>query len=866
MTCGVNLSSLMNTRACRPVIVALATLALLACSGDDAQDSAQNPADTTPPVLSAISPTPGAANVTIAWTTSEPADSQLEFGTSASYGSMSPIDSAMVATHSVSVNGLAAATTYHYRVRSRDAAGNLAISGDATFVTLSTPDTTAPTVALITPAGNTTVSGMVTVEAAAADNVAVAGVQFRLDGANLGAEDTTSPYSVPWDTTGAGNGAHSLSAVARDPGGNVATSAAANVTVSNTSADTTPPTISLTAPTGGATVSGSVTVSATAADDTGVFGVQFLLDGAAMGTEDLAGPYSTAWNSTTASNGSHALAARARDAAGNQTTTTAINVIVNNAPPPNGAAIVPGQVVVDPPTLETLGVALPIGASDTNHNATVQVTYRRAGDPTWLEALPLFRVRPEFIGDVEPTPFTVDRQFAGSIFDLAPDTEYEIMLDIRDPDGGNATRTVTARTRAVPLQNPATPRVVAVSTLSALNSALAAAAPGDVISIADGVYNGAISISNSGTAANPIFVRGASRDGVVINAAGANTGATISGRFVTLENLTIRSASQGIRVTSPANVVLRRLRVTDVSYGIESIGGAKRDHTICDNLLEGREAVWPDNNNSLWLFEGIAVTGAGHVICHNTMSGFGDSLGLHTDTTIPNRAIDFYGNDILWSGDNGVEFDYSERNVRAFRNRFTNSGNHSVSFQPVYGGPVYAIRNVIYNSGTAPFKLNNDPTGFLILHNSALRPGIAWAQYSGRADNFVVRNNIMIGTGSQVVDMSTSFSLAQIDYNGWRPDGTFRYVTTYGSFADLRANSPYEQNGRLLNAMPFATTITIPPNFTTFVSPIDASLSATTNAIDGGVRLPNINDGYSGANPDLGAIERGAAPPHYGVR
>jgi hypothetical protein len=239
--------------------------------------------------------------------------------------------------------------------------------------------------------------------------------------------------------------------------------------------------------------------------------VQFLLDGAAIGTEDLAGPYSTAWNSTTASNGSHALAARARDAAGNQTTTTAINVIVNNAPPPNGAAIVPGQVVVDPPTLETLGVALPIGASDTNHNATVQVTYRRAGDPTWLEALPLFRVRPEFIGDVEPTPFTVDRQFAGSIFDLAPDTEYEIMLDIRDPDGGNATRTVTARTRAVPLQNPATPRVVAVSTLSALNSALAAAAPGDVISIADGVYNGAISISNSGTAANPIFVRGKPR-------------------------------------------------------------------------------------------------------------------------------------------------------------------------------------------------------------------------------------------------------------------------------------------------------------------------------------------------------------------
>ena len=70
------------------------------------------------------------------------------------------------------------------------------------------------------PAAGATVSATTTVTASAADNVGVAGVQFLLDGANLGAEDTTAPYSVPWDTTGATNGSHSLTARARDAAGN----------------------------------------------------------------------------------------------------------------------------------------------------------------------------------------------------------------------------------------------------------------------------------------------------------------------------------------------------------------------------------------------------------------------------------------------------------------------------------------------------------------------------------------------------------------------------------------------------------------------------------------------------------------------
>ena len=848
------------------MLAGIAMLSLVACgSGGSDEGSGTPSADSTPPTLGSIVATPSASGATVSWATDEPADSQVDYGATAAYGSSSTRDSSMVNAHSVVLGGLSSATLYHFRVRSRDAAGNLAAGADLTFTTANGADTTSPTVAITAPAANATVSGTITVSANAADNVGVAGVAFRLDGVMIGTEDTTSPFSASWNTTATTNGSHALSAVARDAAGNVTTSAVVNVNVNNPTPDTTPPTVSILAPAGGSTVSGTLTVTAIASDNIGVVGVQFQLDGTSLGNEDLISPYSVSWDTTGANNASHTLTARARDAAGNQTLSGTVNVTVNNAPPPSGAAISVGQVVVDPPTLETIGVSLPIQSGDTNYNASVLVSYRIAGDATWIPALPLLRVRPETLSEEDPTPFNVGEQFAGSIFDVTPDTEYEVMLDVRDPDGGAVVRTALVRTRPVPRANPVTPRAVAVSNVSQLTSALSTAVPGDVITLANGTYTGAIAISRSGTATNPIFIRGQSRDGVIINAPGATYGVNVTGSFVTVENLTIQASSWGMRINSPSNVVARQLRISNVSYGIDGRNGSKRDYYICDNLLEGREAQWPETDSSLWDFEGIVVTGAGHVICYNTLSGFGDALSLHQATSVPNRAIDFYGNDVLWSGDNGIELDFTDRNVRAFRNRFSNAGNHSISFQPIWGGPAYAIRNVIYNSATAPYKFNNEPTGIYVLHNTAVRPGWAWAQYGARADNFIYHNNITIGT-TDAVNMTTVISLAQIDYNGWLPNGTFRFTDTWNSFASLQAESPYEHNGRLLNGQPFATTITIPSNYDVFVQPLDATLNGTTNAIDTGVRLPNINDGFAGANPDLGARESGSAAPHYGVR
>jgi len=97
--------------------------------------------------------------------------------------------------------------------------------------------------------------------------------------------------------------------------------------------DTAPPTVSITSPASGATVAGTITVTANASDDCGVAGVQFKLDGANLGAEATTSPYAVSWNTTTASNGSHTLTAVARDGVGNSTTSTPVTVTVSNAPP-----------------------------------------------------------------------------------------------------------------------------------------------------------------------------------------------------------------------------------------------------------------------------------------------------------------------------------------------------------------------------------------------------------------------------------------------------------------------------------------------------------------------------------------------------
>ena len=195
-------------------------------------------------------------------------------------------------------------------------------------------DNQAPTAPTGLTAGTVTASQVPLSWTASSDDQGVAGYRVFRGAAQVGEVAGTS-YTDP---TVAPSTTYSYTVRAYDASGNVSPASGPLTVTTPAASDTTGPTVSLTAPAAGATISGSATIKATAADPSGVAGVQFLLDGSALGAEDTTSPYELPWDSTTASDGTHTLAARGRDTAGNSATTTAISVTVANG------AVGPAQV------------------------------------------------------------------------------------------------------------------------------------------------------------------------------------------------------------------------------------------------------------------------------------------------------------------------------------------------------------------------------------------------------------------------------------------------------------------------------------------------------------------------------------------
>src|SRR5206468_2437283 len=147
------------------------------------------------------------------------------------------------------------------------------------------------------------------------------------------------PYTVGWDSATVPNGVHVLAVTARDAAGNQQT-ASVSVTVAN---DTTAPTVTITSPAEGATITDRSAERAVGADNVGVAGVQFMLDGVNVGAQATVAPYEFTWNSSTVTNGAHALAAIARDAAGNQRTASVNVTVANDTTPPTVTLTSPAE-------------------------------------------------------------------------------------------------------------------------------------------------------------------------------------------------------------------------------------------------------------------------------------------------------------------------------------------------------------------------------------------------------------------------------------------------------------------------------------------------------------------------------------------
>ncbi|MFH1742087.1 MAG: hypothetical protein ABIH23_24050, partial [bacterium] len=335
--------------------------------------------------------------------------------------------------------------------------------------------------------------------------------------------------------------------------------------------------------------------------------------------------------------------------------------------------------------------------------------------------------------------------------------------------------------------------------------------------------------------------------------------------------------------------------------------GGCRNFYIADNVIIGREdstrthgrtSVWAEYGPvaDLSSFIGVDISGQGHVVCHNYIANFHDAIDI-TEQGPPERedwkvvSIDFYNNDIHNTTDDFIEADCGVHNIRVFNNRGFNSAHHGLSAQPIYGGPAYFIRNIVYHvpPGGA-FKFNLYPSGVLVYHNTLCSEWSSNPPYS----NIHVRNNLFLGIDFPkrlILNASTYTSYTTFDYNGYRynknsedqfkwispgkgtlTDYTLKENTLSGSFKTLEefsAATGQERHGKIVDYDIF-TSVTIPdwtyPPRIYCPEQCDFSLRPDTPAVDSGCILPNINDGFSGKAPDLGALEIGQPAPVFGPR
>jgi hypothetical protein len=600
-----------------------------------------------------------------------------------------------------------------------------------------------------------------------------------------------------------------------------------------------------------------------------------------------------------------------------------------------------GRFKVERPTLICLGFEWQVSGDD-NRNAVVDVSYRKTGEAAWKQGMPLFRLGGEkvFRKDLG-LDYTAPEMFAGSILDLEPGTEYEARFEMRDPDGvqGEAVKTVKVRTRGEPkaLRNgrvlhvypPAWKGPKEEPAFTGLKKAYYGSGngdwsvvserkvrSGDIILVHAGLYkgdrlqyseptgldfDGSYVLTAKGTPQRPIVIRAAGDGEVIFDGDGAhNLFNVMAADYHIFEGLTIRNTEiafqAGIKdVAGAKGLTVRRCRLEDVGIGVNAQFAGSHDFLITDNVMLGRDdrnrlLGWFNpgiyGRNSLKSYHAVKVYGSGHVVSHNYIAYFHDGISIctHGSPDVEEdhhaNAIDFYNNDIHLMADDFIEADGGVHNIRVMRNRGVNAGQCGLSAQPVYGGPTYFIRNVLYHVPTGcGLKFNVKPAGLVLYHNTMITEALPGDTFS----NVHLRNNLFLGLdapGRAVFRFSNATAYSTYDHNGYRlnpkamdqfewrfPDAAA--PVRFGSLAELRKATGQEAHGLELDYDIFENLrapATGKPHAVYDARDLNFRLAPGGKAVDAGVPVPNVNDGFAGKAPDLGAYEVGQPAPVYGPR
>ncbi|SEJ76962.1 protein of unknown function [Cyclobacterium xiamenense] len=632
-------------------------------------------------------------------------------------------------------------------------------------------------------------------------------------------------------------------------------------------------------------------------------------------------------------------------------------VLVSSSPLHAQDRTTTGKFIIEPSTLICLGFEWYI-SGDANRNASVAVQYREKGANEWKNTLPLLRIGNEKAGTPE-WQYSTENMFAGSILDLAPNTAYECKFVLTDPDGTEGVTEIVrdVRTRKEPLPyeegdvRHVYPKDWEGERIEPSYDGLLHAyygyprfadwilttdpvVAGDKIIVHAGEYkadyknyrdfhgltfDGTYFLTQDGTALRPIVIQAAGDGEVVFDGNGNGVLFDVTAAdYHYFEGISFRNTEVAIRAGlmnayGSSGLTVKHCSFLDIGIGIQGQFEGSRHFYIADNTFIGREdrdIVYHsrlENGKStqrIKSYYAVKVHGQGHTVCYNSVAYFFDGIDICTharpekDTEMKAVAIDFYNNELFLCNDNFIEADGGNHNIRVLRNRGINSGQQALSNQPVLGGPVYWIRNVVYNSGNAStFKFwGMFPAGMLMYHNTS--SGI-FTRDDKPGSNVHARNNLFLPSDDAdlpTLGLYTYTGYSSLDYNGYRKRDPFigyfgpqagqlydfsegNSAERYESLEAFRQATGQERHGREVDYDIFTNAEA--PRFNAFnaqnkalgnaypvytAEDFDFTLKEGASVIDQGVHLPGINDDYTGEAPDLGAYEFGKEVPHYGPR
>ena len=454
----------------------------------------------------------------------------------------------------------------------------------------------------------------------------------------------------------------------------------------------------------------------------------------------------------------------------------------------------------------------------------------------------------------------------------------------------------------------------------------------------------------SGTPDKPIAIKAAG-DGEVIFDGGGNFNLfnLKAANYNYLEGITFRNTQIAIWagtqfIAGSSGLTVKHCRFENINLGIFTNWAGSSNFTILDNVFIGRDdpehlsgwsgALWKKVDDAAGIkfpptldsYTAVRLYGGGHVVAYNYVANFHDGIDVETygnpggnvaqdsaasgpfyparkDWRLRPVAIDFYNNYMTNFHDNAVEADGSMHNVRIMRNMMLNSASHPFCNQPDLGGPVYWIRNIVYNAPGGSTRLTSGSAGAVFLNNTILTETTA-----NSSANVHWKNNLMLGQNSQpaILAVTTYTNYSSSDYNGFRPNPGADYAFQWTSpesdkaqdYRDLLSSAGADQNPAnkvltvrryknlaeysaatgqdrhsvildydifqhvpMLNAEDLSTIQKLYD-----AKDLDFRLKPGSAAVDKASIIPNVTDGYSGNAPDLGALELGRPLPHYGPR